>query len=144
MAQPTKKRPAGRSTAASRKKTAARKASAPAKAPASGGRAAGKTTAAGKRPTKKSAAGGTPRAVRANGAGVLQSAGATPRRTVDPAVRSAAWGQMGRLLRETGAIVCFFAALRAISEIYGQADSEARFVNDFVKAWTKVMELGNF
>lgn len=114
MAQPTKKRPAGRSTAASRKKTAARKASAPAKAPASGGRAAGKTTAAGKRPTKKSAAGGTPRAVRANGAGVLQSAGATPRRTVDPAVRSAAWGQMGRLLRETGAIVCFFAALLAL------------------------------
>jgi catalase-peroxidase len=34
--------------------------------------------------------------------------------------------------------------LRAISEIYGQAGSEAKFVNDFVSAWTKVMELGNF
>ncbi len=34
--------------------------------------------------------------------------------------------------------------LRAISEIYGSADSEARFVNDFVDAWVKVMELGRF
>ena len=34
--------------------------------------------------------------------------------------------------------------LRAISEVYGSSDSEARFVNDFVAAWTKVMELGNF
>ncbi|MGB3734524.1 MAG: catalase/peroxidase HPI [Ilumatobacter sp.] len=34
--------------------------------------------------------------------------------------------------------------LRAISEIYGSSDSEARFVNDFVKAFAKVMELGNF
>ncbi len=34
--------------------------------------------------------------------------------------------------------------LRAISEIYGSSDSDARFVNDFVKAFAKVMELGNF
>ena len=34
--------------------------------------------------------------------------------------------------------------LRAISEVYGSADSGKRFVNDFVKAWTKVMELDRF
>ncbi|MEP1122286.1 MAG: catalase/peroxidase HPI [Ilumatobacter sp.] len=34
--------------------------------------------------------------------------------------------------------------LRAISEIYGQAGSEAKFVKDFAAAFTKVMELGNF
>ncbi|MDO5608350.1 MAG: catalase/peroxidase HPI [Capnocytophaga sp.] len=31
--------------------------------------------------------------------------------------------------------------LRAISEIYGQADGQTKFVNDFIKAWTKVMNL---
>ncbi len=34
--------------------------------------------------------------------------------------------------------------LRAISEVYGQAGSEAKFVNDFAAAFAKVMELGNF
>ncbi len=34
--------------------------------------------------------------------------------------------------------------LRAISEVYGQAGSEAKFVNDFAAAFGKVMELGNF
>ncbi len=32
--------------------------------------------------------------------------------------------------------------LRALSEVYGQSDSQAKFVNDFVAAWTKVMNLG--
>ena len=31
--------------------------------------------------------------------------------------------------------------LRAIAEVYGSSDSEARFVEDFVAAWTKVMNL---
>jgi catalase-peroxidase len=31
--------------------------------------------------------------------------------------------------------------LRAIAEVYGCADGEERFVNDFVKAWAKVMDL---
>jgi catalase-peroxidase len=31
--------------------------------------------------------------------------------------------------------------LRAIAEVYGCADGEVRFVNDFVAAWTKVMNL---
>lgn len=34
--------------------------------------------------------------------------------------------------------------LRAISEVYGSADSQERFVRDFVKAWTKVMNLDRF
>jgi len=34
--------------------------------------------------------------------------------------------------------------LRAISEVYGSADSEKRFVDDFVKAWSKVMNLDRF
>lgn len=36
------------------------------------------------------------------------------------------------------------AELRAISEIYGSSDSDKKFVNDFVKAWDKVMNLDRF
>ncbi len=34
--------------------------------------------------------------------------------------------------------------LRALSEVYAQADCSAKFVHDFVAAWTKVMELDRF
>jgi catalase-peroxidase len=34
--------------------------------------------------------------------------------------------------------------LRAISEVYAQSDNAAKFVKDFVAAWTKVMELDRF
>jgi catalase-peroxidase len=34
--------------------------------------------------------------------------------------------------------------LRALAEVYGSADAQVRFVNDFVAAWTKVMELDRF
>jgi len=34
--------------------------------------------------------------------------------------------------------------LRAIAEVYGASDGEDKFVADFVKAWTKVMELDRF
>ncbi|MEM8979117.1 MAG: catalase/peroxidase HPI [Pseudomonadota bacterium] len=34
--------------------------------------------------------------------------------------------------------------LRAIAEVYGGSDGEARFVADFVKAWTKVMDADRF
>jgi catalase-peroxidase len=34
--------------------------------------------------------------------------------------------------------------LRAIAEVYGCADSSEKFVNDFVKAWDKVMSLDRF
>jgi catalase-peroxidase len=34
--------------------------------------------------------------------------------------------------------------LRAIAEVYGQGDGQAKFVKDFVAAWTKVMNLDRF
>ena len=34
--------------------------------------------------------------------------------------------------------------LRALAEVYGSSDGEAKFVNDFVAAWTKVMNLDRF
>ena len=34
--------------------------------------------------------------------------------------------------------------LRAIAEVYGSADSEKKFVKDFVAAWNKVMNLDRF
>ena len=34
--------------------------------------------------------------------------------------------------------------LRAIAEVYACEDSEKKFVNDFVKAWSKVMNLDRF
>jgi catalase-peroxidase len=36
------------------------------------------------------------------------------------------------------------AQLRALAEVYGSADSQQKFVNDFVAAWTKVMNLDRF
>jgi catalase-peroxidase len=34
--------------------------------------------------------------------------------------------------------------LRALAEVYGSADAQAKFVTDFVAAWTKVMDLDRF
>jgi len=34
--------------------------------------------------------------------------------------------------------------LRAIAEVYASSDAEEKFVNDFVAAWTKVMNLDRF
>lgn len=36
------------------------------------------------------------------------------------------------------------AELRAISEVYGESGNEEKFVNDFVTAWAKVMDLDRF
>ena len=36
------------------------------------------------------------------------------------------------------------ADLRAIAEVYAQSDNKQKFVNDFVVAWTKVMNLDRF
>ncbi|WP_101925348.1 MULTISPECIES: catalase/peroxidase HPI [Luteimonas] len=36
------------------------------------------------------------------------------------------------------------AVLRALSEVYASADAQEKFVQDFVAAWTKVMELDRF
>ena len=34
--------------------------------------------------------------------------------------------------------------LRALSEVYASADAKEKFVQDFVAAWTKVMNLDRF
>jgi catalase-peroxidase len=34
--------------------------------------------------------------------------------------------------------------LRALAEVYAQADSKEKFVQDFVAAWVKVMNLDRF
>ena len=34
--------------------------------------------------------------------------------------------------------------LRALAEVYGSADAQAQFVQDFVKAWANVMDLDRF
>jgi catalase-peroxidase len=34
--------------------------------------------------------------------------------------------------------------LRAVSEVYASSDGQQKFVQDFVKAWTKVMTLDRF
>jgi len=36
------------------------------------------------------------------------------------------------------------SVLRAVAEVYGSADAEKKFVNDFVAAWSKVMNLDRF
>ena len=36
------------------------------------------------------------------------------------------------------------AQLRAVSEVYGSADAQPKFVDDFIAAWTKVMNLDRF
>jgi catalase-peroxidase len=34
--------------------------------------------------------------------------------------------------------------LRALAEVYGSADVQAKFIQDFVAAWNKVMNLDRF
>ena len=34
--------------------------------------------------------------------------------------------------------------LRALAEVYGSADAEKKFVNDFIATWNKVMMLDRF
>ncbi|MCB1319332.1 MAG: catalase-peroxidase, partial [Leptospiraceae bacterium] len=34
--------------------------------------------------------------------------------------------------------------LRALAEVYASADGKAKFVNDFIAAWNKVMQLDRF
>ena len=34
--------------------------------------------------------------------------------------------------------------LRAVAEVYATEDSKEKFVNDFISAWTKVMNLDRF
>ncbi|MCU7727767.1 catalase/peroxidase HPI [Actinoplanes sp. KI2] len=53
----------------------------------------------------------------------------------------------GELKWTAGAVDLIFGSnsqLRALAEVYASADAKTKFVNDFVAAWTKVMELDRF
>ena len=43
-----------------------------------------------------------------------------------------------------GMLVPAHAQLRALAEVYAQADSKAKFAKDFVAAWNKVMNADRF
>ncbi|HSX68067.1 catalase/peroxidase HPI [Nocardioides sp.] len=53
----------------------------------------------------------------------------------------------GEVVKTATAVDLVFGSnseLRALAEVYAQDDAQAKFVNDFVAAWTKVMELDRF
>jgi catalase-peroxidase len=67
----------------------------------------------------------------ASAAGVLEG--------VDRATGAAKWtGTVADLVFGSN------SQLRALAEVYGSSDAQAVFVQDFVKAWTKVMDLDRF
>ena len=53
-------------------------------------------------------------------------------------------GQMKWMATAVDLVFGSNSQLRAISEVYGSADGEGRFVEDFVAAWSKVMNLDRF
>jgi catalase-peroxidase len=55
--------------------------------------------------------------------------------------------QTGKLKWTASAVDLVFGSnsqLRAIAEVYAGADGQKKFVNDFVTAWNKVMNLDRF
>ena len=55
--------------------------------------------------------------------------------------------QSGEVKRTASRIDLVFGSnseLRAIAEVYAQDDNKDKFVNDFIAAWTKVMDLDRF
>ena len=43
-----------------------------------------------------------------------------------------------------GSEMCIRDRLRAIAEVYASDDSNAKFIKDFAKVWSKVMNLDRF
>jgi catalase-peroxidase len=58
--------------------------------------------------------------------------------------RSRSDGQLRWTATRADLIFGSHSQLRAIAEIYAQSDGAERFATDFVRAWTKVMELDRF
>ncbi|WP_027963716.1 catalase/peroxidase HPI [Halalkalibacillus halophilus] len=55
--------------------------------------------------------------------------------------------QTGETVRTATRVDLIFGShsvLRAISEVYAQADNEEKFVNDFINAWVKIMDADRF
>ena len=53
----------------------------------------------------------------------------------------------GEVVRKASRIDLVFGSnseLRALAEVYAQDDNQDKFVQDFIAAWTKVMDLDRF
>jgi catalase-peroxidase len=59
-------------------------------------------------------------------------------------IRDAATGEVKWTATAVDLIFGSNSQLRALAEVYASKDARAKFVNDFVAAWTKVMELDRF
>ncbi|NAZ18179.1 catalase-peroxidase, partial [Glutamicibacter soli] len=58
--------------------------------------------------------------------------------------RDRASGQLKWTATVTDLVFGSNSQLRALAEVYAASDAQAKFVNDFVAAWTKVMNLDRF
>ncbi len=58
--------------------------------------------------------------------------------------RNRASGELAWTATRVDLIFSSNAQLRAIAEVYGSADAQAKFVRDFAAAWVKVMNLDRF
>jgi catalase-peroxidase len=59
-------------------------------------------------------------------------------------IRDAASGDLRWTATAVDLVFGSNSQLRALSEVYGSADAQEKFVHDFVSAWVKVMELDRF
>ena len=59
-------------------------------------------------------------------------------------IRDAATDEVRWTATAVGLIFGSNSQLRALAEVYASKDAGEKFVADFVKAWTKVMELDRF
>ena len=58
--------------------------------------------------------------------------------------RDRASGQLKWTATVTDLVFGSNSQLRALAEVYAASDAQTKFVNDFVAAWTKVMNLDRF
>jgi catalase-peroxidase len=58
--------------------------------------------------------------------------------------RDASTGQLEWTGTRADLVIGSNSQLRAIAEVYGSADAQAKFVQDFVGGWTKVMNLDRY
>ena len=58
--------------------------------------------------------------------------------------RDRATGELKRTATAVDLVFGSHSQLRALAEVYGSSDAQAKFVHDFVAAWNKVMNLDRF
>ena len=66
-----------------------------------------------------------------------------PKATVNQATNRKTGEKLRRASR-TDLVFGFNSQLRALAEVYAQADSHEKFVIDFISAWNKVMNADRF